>query len=84
MSNFHQPDKEKMMKNADSGVRPISEEMRRRIEAGLRDLSDPNSVTRRRYNAAAEKGVKLLKPLEDVIARSECLTESDLDIVINV
>lgn len=65
-------------------VKPISGATRRRIEAGLRDLRDPNSETRRRFEAAGAKLNKLFKPLDDAIARSECLTEADWGIVINV
>ena len=64
-------------------VKPISEKTRRQIEKGLRDLSNPNSDTRKRYEAAQRKWDKVFKPLEDAIAKSEFLTETDFGIVIN-
>lgn len=65
-----------------AAVKPVSESTRRRVEAGIRDLSDPGSDTRKRYDAAGEKWDKLLKPLNDAFAVSERLTERDLGIVI--
>ena len=72
-----------MRKQPNVAAKPISGATRRRIEAGLRDLGDPNSDTRKRFEAARDKWDKVFKPLDDAIARSGCLTEVDLEIVVN-
>lgn len=73
-----------MSSESNVAVKPISEKMRRRIEAGLHNLRDPDSDTRKRYEAAGKKWDEVFKPLQDAIAKSECLTETDFGIVINV
>ena len=62
----------------------ISEETRRRIEEGLRNWDNPDSPARKRYEAAGKKWDKVTKPMEDAIARSECLTAADFGVIINV
>jgi len=62
---------------------PIPEEIRRRIEEGLRNWKTENSEARKRYEAAEEDLENVLRPLEDAITASERLTEEDFAIRIN-
>lgn len=61
----------------------ISEKTRRRIEEGIRNWHDLNSPARKRYEASAPMWAKEIRQLEEAVARSERITEEDLNIIIN-
>src|SRR5579862_1705796 len=62
---------------------PIPDEIRRRIEEGLRNWKSDGSEARKRYEDAEEEWDKALQPLEEAITASERLTEDDFAIRIN-
>jgi hypothetical protein len=62
---------------------PIPDEIRRRIEEGLRNWKEEKSEARKRYETAEDEWDKALRPLEDAITASERLTEDDFAIRIN-
>ena len=57
---------------------------RRQIERLLDEFGNPDSEARKRYEAAAEKWDKAIKPLQDAIDRSTQFTAEDFNIRINV
>ena len=61
-------------------MKQIADETRQRIEEGLRNWDDQNSVSRRIFDASQQKWDEVLKPLKDAIAESERITERDLNI----
>ncbi len=61
----------------------LSAETCSRIEEGLRDWSNASPEERQRYEAAAQKWEKVIRPLENAVVASEQITQKDLAIQIN-
>jgi len=60
----------------------LSDELRAKIEQGLRDWDKPGNEFRQRFEATHQKWVEALRPLTEAIEASERITERDLNIIV--
>lgn len=72
-----------MRQNRGSQRRGVTPELRRRIEAALRDWENPDSEARKRFDALRGERQRQLKHLHDQIERSTRLTAEDFAVTIN-
>ena len=61
----------------------MTDEQREQIEAMLSELDNPNSETRKRFDALGKKYDEMARPLLEAIDASTRLTERDYQLRIN-